>query len=240
MRTRGGKWQPKRKYDVEAVYHVSEYLGRRMVDMCIDDAQQRRESRKLVEDTMNKARELSKWFKGEPAVIVHVGGMTVEPQGDDKSKRKMLDHLKKELEQIDTKGVKFYLENLPPKPWYFGGQWTQNVFSDGWEIAEFLADTGYDFCFDSSHAQLFCNLEHKNLAEYAKVVQPWTKHLHVADGAGFDGEGLQIGDGETDFDALFKVLKKNPCTIVPEVWRGHLWHNRGHILGMERLVPYIK
>lgn len=234
-----GDWKPARKYPVELILHVSEYLGRRMVDMCIDDKDQREASRKLVQDTITKAKILAEYFEGMPAVVVHVGGMTVKPQDDLKSKRKMLSTLKKELEKIDMAGVKFYLENLPPRPWYFGGQWTQNVFTDGWEIAEFLKDTGYDFCFDSSHAQLFCNLAHKDLTEYAAVVQPWTKHLHIADAAGFDGEGLQIGDGEVNFDKLFAVLRKNPCTIVPEVWRGHLYHNRGHILGMERLARYI-
>ena len=232
-------WKPPRDYPLEIVLHVSEYLGRRMVDMCTDNAEHRESSRKLVQDTIEKAKALGPFFEGIPAVIVHVGGMTVKAKDDEKSKSKMLDNLKRELEKIDMQDVKFYLENLPPRPWYFGGQWTQNVFADGWEIAEFLKETGYDFCFDTSHAQLYCNMAHRDLAEYAEAVQSWTKHLHVADAAGFDGEGLQIGDGEVDFEALFKVLRKNPCMIVPEVWRGHLYHNRGHILGMERLAKYI-
>lgn len=233
------EWLPSKNYPVGLILHVTEYLGRRMVDMCSDDREQREASRQLVQDTIEKARALAPYFVGMPGVIVHVGGMTVTPQNDPKSKQKMLDNLKIELEQIKPNGISFYLENLPPRPWYFGGQWTQNVFADGWEIAEFLQETGYDFCFDTSHAQLFCSLMHKDLAEYAAVVQPWTKHLHVSDAAGFDGEGLQIGDGEIDFEKLFEVLRKNPCGIIPEVWRGHLYHNRGHIIGMERLISYI-
>lgn len=232
-------WKPTKHYPVQLILHVTEYLGRRMVDMCTPNAEQRAASRELIQDTINKAVEVSEFFEGTPGVIVHVGGMTVKPQNDPESKKMFLDNLREELKQIDRKGIHFYLENLPPRPWYFGGQWTQNVFSDGWEIAEFLKGTDYEFCFDTSHAQLFCNLAHKNLAEYAQVVQPWTRHLHVADGAGFDGEGLQIGDGEVDFDTLFEVLRKNPCGIIPEVWRGHLYNNRGHILGMERLAKYI-
>jgi sialic acid synthase SpsE/sugar phosphate isomerase/epimerase len=234
-----GDWVPKRNYQVGLILHATEYIGRRMVDMCTDDKDQREASRKLIQTTLEKAEILAPYFEGTPAVIVHVGGMTVEPKNDAKSKAKLLSNLKKELEKIKPNGITFYLENLPPRPWYFGGQWIQNVFSDGWEIAEFLKETGYDFCFDSSHAQLFCNVAHKDLAEYARVVQPWTKHLHISDAAGFGGEGLQIGDGEVDFEKLFKVLRKNPCGIIPEVWRGHLYHNRGHIIGMERLAKYI-
>lgn len=232
-------WQPSRDYPVGLILHVTEYMGRRMVDMCTDDREQREASRKLVQDTITKAHALAPHFQGTPAVIVHVGGMTVEPKNDPASKRKLLDTLKKELEQIDQTDVRMYLENLPPRPWYFGGQWIQNVFTDGWEIADFLKETGYDFCFDSSHAQLFCNIARKNLADYARVVQPWTKHLHISDAAGFGGEGLQIGDGEVDFEALFAVLRDNPCGLIPEVWRGHLYHNRGHVIGMERLAKYI-
>jgi N-acetylneuraminate synthase len=236
-------WQPSRDYPVGLILHVTEYLGRRMVDMCTDDREHREASRRLVQDTITNARELAPHFKGTPAVIVHVGGMTVgsafAPAEASAGKASMLDRLKKELEQINQTDVRMYLENLPPRPWYFGGQWIQNVFTDGWEIAEFLKETGYDFCFDSSHAQLYCNLERKNLADFARVVQPWTKHLHISDAAGFGGEGLQIGDGEIDFEALFAVLRDNPCGLIPEVWRGHLYHNRGHIIGMERLAKYI-
>ncbi|MEK7556699.1 MAG: N-acetylneuraminate synthase family protein, partial [Patescibacteria group bacterium] len=102
-------WLPEKKYPLELILHVSEYLGRRMVDMCIDDAEQRESSRKLVQDTIEKARALAPYFEGTPAVIVHVGGMTVDPafapEGAVAGKAKMLDRLKRELEKIDTKDV---------------------------------------------------------------------------------------------------------------------------------------
>jgi N-acetylneuraminate synthase len=232
-------WKPTRSYPIELILHVTEYLGRRMVDMCTEDNEHREASLRLVQDTIHKALDLAPRFRGTPAVIVHVGGMTVQPQDGPASKKKFLDNLKRSLEKLDTRDVKLYLENLPPRPWYFGGQWTQNVFVDGFEIAEFLKETGYDFCFDTTHAKLACNVFQKDLNEYAKVVQPWTKHLHVSDGAGFDGEGLQIWDGEIDFAALFAVLKQNPCTLVPEIWRGHLYNGRGFIIAMKRLAKYI-
>lgn len=232
-------WKPAKRYPMGFLLHVTEYLGRRMVDMCTDDREHREASTGLVQDTINKARDLAPFFQGTPAIIVHVGGMTVEPRNDPAAKRTFFDNLKRSLETLDRNDVNFYLENLPPRPWYFGGQWTQNVFADGWEIVEFLKETGYDICFDTTHAKLACNVYHQNLNEYAKIVQPWTKHLHVSDGAGFDGEGLQIGDGEIDFASLFEVLKKNPCTLVPEIWRGHLYNSRGFIVAMERLAPYL-
>lgn len=233
-------WKPKKKYDLQLFIHATEYLGHKMLDLCADQEEQRQDSIKLIQDTIKKAQQLHKNFNDElPGIIVHVGGMSVNPEDDPKSKKRLLDNLKKSLEKLDTKGVSLLLENVPPRPWYFGGQWTQNVFHDGWEIAEFLKETGYDFCFDTSHAKLSCNVTKKDLSEYAKVVQPWTKHLHVSDAAGLDGEGLQIDEGEIDFASLFEVIKKKPCTLVPEVWRGHLYHARGFIIGMEKIAKYL-
>jgi len=233
-------WEPKKKYDLQLFIHATEYLVHRMLDLCADDEEHRQSSIKLIQDTIKKARQLHKHFNDElPGVIVHVGGMSVNPQNDPKSKKRLLDNLKKSLEELDTKDVSFLLENVPPRPWYFGGQWTQNIFHDGWEIADFLKETGTDFCFDTSHAKLSCNVTKKDLNEYAKVVQPWTKHLHVSDAAGLDGEGLQVDEGEIDFASLFEVIKKKPCTLVPEVWRGHLYHARGFIIGMEKIAKYL-
>ena len=52
---------------------------------------------------------------------------------------------------------------------------------------------------------------------------PHTAHIHIADGAGVDAEGLAIGSGSVDFRMLvesYKNLAPNASWIV-EIWRGH-------------------
>ena len=49
------------------------------------------------------------------------------------------------------------LENMPPYPWYYGGRYYQNIFSNHKEINDFCQSTNRRVCFDTSHAQLYCN-----------------------------------------------------------------------------------
>ena len=46
---------------------------------------------------------------------------------------------------------------------------------------------------DISYAQLFCNAYDVRLHDYVQLCLPYTRHLHLGDAAGLDGEGLQIG-----------------------------------------------
>ena len=39
-----------------------------------------------------------------------------------------------------------------------------------------------------------------------RVLLPYIRHLHLSDGAGLDGEGLQIGEGAIDWVHFFRVI----------------------------------
>ena len=60
----------------------------------------------------------------------------------------------------------------------------------------------------------------------------------AADGAGVDGEGLQIGEGEVDFKELFDILNGCNATFVPEIWQGHKFDGEGFWIALERLSKY--
>ena len=53
--------------------------------------------------------------------------------------------LAKNLEEIDTDGVELLIENMPPNPWYFGGQWFNSVFLNPQEIDQFCKDLVSEF-----------------------------------------------------------------------------------------------
>ena len=46
-------------------------------------------------------------------------------------------------------------------------------------------------------------------AEGLATLGPHTAHLHLGDAKGLDGEGLQIGEGEIDFDEMGAVLRQH-------------------------------
>ena len=68
-------------------------------------------------------------------------------------------------------------------------------------------------------------------------VLPFTAHIHMGDAKGVNGEGLQIGDGEIDFDRLCKILIKGPANLsfIPEIWQGHKNHGEGFWTALSKL-----
>ena len=70
-------------------------------------------------------------------------------------------------------------------------------------------------------------------------MKPWIAHLHIADSSGIDGEGLQIGTGETDFSAVMTELADVDATIIPEIWFGHQRDGEPFLIALQRLSEFI-
>ena len=91
---------------------------------------------------------------------------------------------------------------------------------------------------DICHAQLYCDYFKEDLLEYIKTVLPVVKHLHISDATGFDGEGVQVGQGDINFDKVFKLLSKTSFTWVPEIWGGHNDNDAGNYQALKLLSKY--
>jgi N-acetylneuraminate synthase len=152
-----------------------------------------------------------------------------------KERHRLYDNLRRSVEALDFTGVEFLLENLPPHPWYFGGQWLTNAFMDAYEIRDFITSMGLNICFDTSHSKLYCNWARKDFEEQMTVLLPYIGHLHLSDASGLDGEGLQVGEGVIDWVRLFHVLGEYRGTMIPEIWRGHQRGSEGFIIAINRL-----
>lgn len=225
-------------YDLKLVVHAPEFFERTLVDLCSLDERQRRQSVELIQKTIDLTREMAPHFLGLPKVVVHPGGMSLDHPI--KNRANLYDNLRRSVEEIDYEGVEFLLENLPPHPWYFGGQWLTNAFMDAEEIRDFITPLNLNICFDSSHSKLYSNWAHRNFYEEIRILLPYIRHLHLSDGAGLDGEGLQIGEGTIDWIHFFKVIgagKKGGYqgTMIPEIWRGHQRGSEGFVIAIRRL-----
>ncbi|MBX5440544.1 MAG: hypothetical protein IRZ32_03335 [Solirubrobacteraceae bacterium] len=73
------------------------------------------------------------------------------------------------------------------------------------------------------------------LQEFVDRTLPIARHLHLADAAGIDDEGLQIGEGVIDWRALLEQLERADFTWVPEIWSGHLHQHRGFVHAINRI-----
>jgi len=227
---------PMKPYEQVLFVHAPEFANSRLLDLCSDDETTRLSAIHLMQRTIDKAVELRPHFSGPVGVVIHVGGMSMDEPVADRGRllRQAIDSFR----CLDPKGMVLLPENLPPRPWYLGGQWLQNVFIRPEEMIEFCQELGLGMTLDVSHAQLFCNVYGKSLHEFVKLCLPYTRHMHFADASGVDGEGLQIGEGVVEWDTILELLKQTDFTWVPEIWSGHLHGAAGFTEAIDRLSKY--
>jgi sialic acid synthase SpsE/sugar phosphate isomerase/epimerase/CBS domain-containing protein len=223
------------------VVHAPEYCHDTLIDLCSADAAQRALSVQRIQKTIDLARDLAPLFTWDralfpkgPKIVMHVGGMSPTPAAYDVQAATL--RLLAALRQLDTSGVDLLLENLPPYPWYFGGRWFGHVLCHPENTVLLCRESGLGLCFDTSHAALECARSNVSLLEFGKSVAPYVRHLHVSDGAGTSGEGLQIGDGAVNFVALLPVLIESQPTVIPEIWMGHHENGLAFRLALARLT----
>lgn len=224
---------PGEEMNLKLVVHAPEFFERTLVDLCSEDEDQRLASLAMMQKAINLTREMAPHFIGTPKVIIHPGAMSLDHPIRDT--RILYDNLHRSIEALDYAGIELLLENLPPRPWYFGGQWLTNAFMDAYEIRDFINSMGLNMCYDTSHHKLYCNWAQVDFYAQVKVLLPYIRHLHLSDGAGLDGEGLQIGEGTIDWVHFFKVLGEYHGTMIPEIWRGHQRQGEGFLIAIQRL-----
>ncbi|MDP3685921.1 MAG: N-acetylneuraminate synthase family protein [bacterium] len=227
---------PSGTYAQELIVHAPEYRFRSLVDLASPDQDARARSVESLRRTVEKTRDLGPHFSGVPKLVVHPGGYSLTPHP---RPQEFLSLLADSLAQVEFSGMELLLENLPPRPWFFGGEWVQNIFLHAEETKAFLDAHGLKMCLDTSHAQLACNAAKTSLIEFCRTLRPYVRHLHLSDAEGIGEEGLQIGEGDVDWKAVLEVFRDYDGTITPEIWQGHLDGGKGFLLALERLAPYF-
>jgi len=226
--------------DLDLVIHSPElFAGDHLMNLCARDDAYRQRSIEELQRVVNITRSLKPYFKksSRPPIIINAGGFSSEaplPQAD---RARMYDLVAESLAQIDKEGVEIIPQTMPPFPWLFGGQQFHNLFMDADDTAGFCDAFGYRLCFDVCHTGLACNNAGRPLSEVAERLAPYTRHLHVADASGLDGEGLQIGEGDIDFQQLGAILDRlSPdASFIPEVWQGHKNEGEGFWIALNKL-----
>ena len=232
-------FKPHGDHRCELVVHAPEYMGERLADLCSTEEAVRMASIQVIQRTIRFALEIAPHFSGRPKIIVHPGAMSLQRKLDPAGLEEMLARSLDELRRLpETREVELLLENLPPYPWYFGGQWKGNYFMDPDEISSFCQKHQVRICFDLSHAALYCNAKEKDLEGAILSLLPISSHLHLADAYGLDGEGVQIDEGDIDMGRILPLFKDFQGTWVPEIWRGHLHGGQGFFTALRRIKRY--
>jgi N-acetylneuraminate synthase len=228
---------PREPYDQQLFIHAPEFFDSQLLDLCSADDEIWQRSIDLLQSTIDKAAQLQPHFAhGVGGIVIHVGGMSMdEPRQDHE---RLLRRALEAFGRLDPRGLTLLPENLPPRPWYLGGQWFQNVFIGPEEMIEFCRELDLGMTLDLSHAQLYCNVYRQSLRDYVDRCLPYTDHLHIADASGIDGEGIQIGEGVINWDTILHLLSREDFTWVPEIWSGHLHDGAGFVEAINRLAEY--
>ncbi|MCD1599744.1 N-acetylneuraminate synthase family protein [Rheinheimera aquimaris] len=230
-------------YDLDFVVHSPElFSGDHIMDLCSTDESYRKRSIVELQRVVDTTRNLKAYFhrSTNPLVIINAGGFTLDRFMPLVERKKKYALIIDALKQIDSNGVEIIPQTMPPYPWHFGGQRFHNLFLSADEIVAFCKDYGGRVCLDVSHSKLACNLEKTSFSHFIQQVAPYTAHLHIVDAYGVDGEGLQINDGEIDFEELAALLGElaPKASFIPEIWQGHKNNGEGFWVALELLEQY--
>lgn len=217
------------------IVHAPEIFDKKLVDICSNNSTHVNESIQILQKAIDKTIDIGRGFnRGRPKFVVHLGGMTlddVKENNRDGARYAMLsrsiDAFKKLKYNPDD--IEILPENLPPRPWYFGGQFFQYGFMYAEDMLKFCDYFDLNMTLDVCHAALYCNYKNISLDGYVKKVLDKSSHFHFSDAIGIDGEGVQIGEGNIDFFTLFDIIKnkKENFSWVTEIWSGHINHGKG-------------
>ena len=213
----------------ELIMHAPEIFDRQLVDICSDDQKIVDDSLDILQRSIDKTIKISKYFPNvKPKLVMHLGGMYLNKSElcDTSILTKRAIYNFKKL-KYDSSLIDILPENLPPRPWYLGGEWFQHGFMLSNDIKEFCNYFDLGMTYDICHASLYCNEFNIKLEDYTKEIMPIVKHIHISDAYGNNGEGVQIGEGSIDFDIVLKEIENYKFTWVSEIWSGHLHQGSG-------------
>ena len=234
----------KTKFESDFVVHAPElFAGSHLMDLATPDQSYREESLKETQRVIDITRELKKFFPKtkKPMIVANIGGFTMDKSLDESIIPSYYEQFSKSLEELDMDGIELIPQTMAPFPWHFGGQRYQNMFVKIDEITEWATKLNLRMCFDVSHTQLTCNHYKLDFYDFARKIAPFTAHLHLGDAKGVNGEGLQVGDGDIDFDRLGAILKEGcpNASFIPEIWQGHKNRGEGFWVALNKLEEYF-
>jgi len=237
-------FKPKNRYNIPCVIHLPEIWKGFLIDITSIKEENKvlplKESIKIVQYAIDKSEKFFEHFNNaQNYFVLHAGGMTYEKENNLKNNIYRIETLIESFFKLKTNSSEILIENLPPYPWYFGGQWNTNVFMDAEEIDQVCRVTKKKICYDVSHSKLYCNYSKKDFYEELKLFKKNLAHVHIADATGLDGEGIQIDEGEIDFNKFFEIMKDYKGTIVNEVWMGYLNDFQGFKIANKRIKKYL-
>ena len=197
-----------RKYTL----HLPDYVSKKnLVDPLSNDKDIRNESIKVIKNTIKIGNNISEFTKKNVKIV---GSFSVI----NKNKKNTLDSIFNLLEYYFKDNIIILPQWLPKIAWYYGGAEKINIFCDEDDI-NYIIKYKKKICLDISHLILSANYHDINWVNWYNKLIKYSELMHLSDGVGIGGEGLEFGK---DILSKMNIIFKSKNIKVLEVWQGHL------------------
>ena len=218
------------KYSADNEYsiHLPDYINAtQLMDPFSPDSEQAQASRNILERTVSFAEALQdRTGKAVPVV----GSFSVVRNNIEEFYTQHTSLLSK----YRQRGVSVLPQWLPPIAWYFGGSVKLEAVNQPRDIA-LIREHELPICMDVCHLCMGDSVFDFDALESINALSDLIEHVHIADAAGIDGEGLQFGEGDPKNIPAIEAAMKFDCIKVIEVWQGHLDDGAGFAKALNRL-----
>ncbi len=213
------------------VVHAPElFENSELLDLTSDDIDYRERSIQNLQRVVDATLLIAPYFpKADSMLIVaNVGGFSADAPLPQKRRAELYERFHSACGQIKFGGTELIPQNMAPFPWHFGGQRHQNIFMMPDELVHQAKTQGMRLCLDLAHLQMTCNHFRLDFEQALEFLLPYTAHLHVADAAGTNGEGVVMGTGDVQWATTWRsICASKNVSFIPEVWQGHKDHGAG-------------
>ncbi len=231
------------------IHAIEQYHDGFILDLVSDEQSIIDESFKrlrLLNEHCKKIKEIFN-FNKEIKLVLNCGGYSVNSFLSKEKVIKKENLLINNLNKIKKILGEFTIipQTMPPYPWHQGGRSFHNLLRSTESLLKMSKDTELQICLDFSHTYMECRYQKISFNNEVKKLLMISSHLHISDSSSTSNEGLNIDEGNIDFEYIFKLIKdketfKKEFSFIPEVWQGHLNNAEGFKLAINRIGNYMK
>jgi len=209
--------------------HLPDYIdSTTLIDPFSQDERTRDSSRECITKVVKFSEKLASETGHRVPIVASLAGIGMNKESFYLQVKELFNEFFSELAPLT-------LQWLPPYAWYFGGS-IQLTNVNNIKDVEWINKFGLPITLDSSHLLLGQTVFGFDPKEIIKAVTKNIIHWHISDSLGLDGEGLPIGAGGPENEALISEIIDQSGLKVIEVWQGHFYNFEGFKVAINKIA----
>jgi len=209
--------------------HLPDYIdSTTLIDPFSQDERTRDSSRECITKVVKFSEKLASETGHRVPIVASLAGIGMNKESFYLQVKELFNEFFSELAPLT-------LQWLPPYAWYFGGS-IQLTNVNNIKDVEWINKFGLPITLDSSHLLLGQTAFGFDPKEIIKAVTKNIIHWHISDSLGLDGEGLPIGAGGPENEALISEIIDQSGLKVIEVWQGHFYNFEGFKVAINKIA----